>query len=129
MEGKIASSRQQEIVNQYLHELDKHLSDLQQGKAESTFEIKDLAGLLFIHPKHLSNTIHEVLGKSPCDLYEERLIAIAKNLLLSTNQPIAHIAQTLTFDPSNFTKFFKRYVGTTPKRFREKNKASDLLTI
>lgn len=129
MDRKIASGRQQEIVTQYLHELDKHLADLQQGKAESTFEIKDLAALLFIHPKHLSNTIHEVLGKSPCDIYEERLIAIAKELILSTNKPIAHIAQLLTFDPSNFTKFFKSYVGTTPKKFREENKDSELLTI
>ncbi|HEY0054794.1 MAG TPA: helix-turn-helix transcriptional regulator [Pedobacter sp.] len=124
-----SSARQQEIVKQYMYELDKHLTDLKQGKAESTFEIKDLAALLFIHPTHLSNTIHEVLGKSPCDIYEERLIEIAKELILSTNRPIAHIAQTLTFDPSNFTKFFKSYLGTTPKKFREANKNSELYTI
>jgi AraC-like DNA-binding protein len=124
-----SSSRQQEIVKQYLHELNKHLADLKQGKAENTFEIKDLAALLFIHPTHLSNTIHEVLGKSPCDIYEERLIEIAKELILSTNKPIAHIAQTLTFDPSNFTKFFKSYVGTTPKKFREANRISEVYTI
>ena len=124
-----SSARQQEIVKQYLHELDKHLTDLKQGKAEKTFEIKDLAALLFIHPTHLSNTIQEVLGKSPCDIYEERLIEIAKELILATNQPIAHIAQTLTFDPSNFTKFFKTYVGTTPKKFREANQNSELYTI
>src|SRR4028119_2373319 len=99
------SARQQEIINQYLFELDKHIADLKAARAESTFENKDLADLLFIHPTHLSNTIHEVLGKSPCDIYEERLIEIAKELILTTNQPIAHIAQTLTFDPSNFTKF------------------------
>ena len=73
-----SSNRQQEIVTQYLNELDKHLTDLKQGKAESTFEIKDLASLLFIHPTHLSNTIQEVLGKSPCDIYEERLIEIGR---------------------------------------------------
>jgi len=118
MNNAKVSARQLEIVTQYLYELDKHLSDLKQGKAESTFEIKDLAGLLFIHPTHLSNTIQEVLGKSPCDIYEERLIEIAKELILSSNKPIAHIAETLTFDPSNFAKFFKSYVGTTPKKFR-----------
>jgi len=124
-----ASARQKEIVAQYLKELDKHLTDLKNGNADKTFEIKDLARLLFIHPKHLSNTIQEVLGKSPCDIYEERLVQIAKELILTTNKPIAEIARHLTFDPSNFTKFFKNYVGTTPKKFREANKKSELLTI
>ncbi|MBL7846266.1 MAG: helix-turn-helix transcriptional regulator [Cyclobacteriaceae bacterium] len=123
-----SSNRQQEIVTQYLHELDKHLAELKIGKAENTFEIKDLASLLFIHPTHLSNTIHEVLGKSPCDIYEERLIEIAKELILSSDRPIAQIAQSMTFDPSNFTKFFKSYVGTTPKKFRQMAK-SELNTI
>lgn len=115
------SIRQKEIVSQYLKELDKHLLELKNGNAEKTFEIKDLAELLFIHPTHLSNTIQEVLGKSPCDIYEERLLEISKKLLLTKNTPISHIAHTLTFDPSNFTKFFKSYEGITPKQFREVN--------
>ena len=111
IKNNTASVRQKEIVSQYLQELDKHLTDLKNGKAEKTFEIKDLAELLFVSPKHLSNTIQEVLGKSPCDIYEERLMVISKELLLTTNNTISHIAQTLTFDPSNFTKFFKSYEG------------------
>jgi AraC-like DNA-binding protein len=116
------SDRQQEIVSLYQQELEKHLEELKQGKLERTFEIKDLADLLHIHPVHLSNTIHEVLGKSPCDIYENRLIEIAQELLISSDQPIGQIAHTLTFDPSNFTKFFKSYTGITPKKFRESNR-------
>lgn len=127
-ENKTISVRQKEIVASYLQQLDLHLSDLKVGLAEKTFKIKDLADLLFVSPKHLSNTIQEVLGKSPCDIYEERLIEISKELLLTTNKPISHIAQTLTFDPSNFTKFFKSYEGKTPKQFRELNSKTELLT-
>jgi AraC-like DNA-binding protein len=116
---KIPSSRKKEIVSQYLRELELHLDDLKKGVAEKTFEIKDLAKLLFIHPTHLSNTIQEVLGKSPCDIYEDRLIEISKELLLDTKQSIAQIAHTLTFDPSNFNKFFKSYEGVTPGAFRK----------
>ena len=123
-----ASARQKEIVTQYLNELGKHLTDLKHGKADKTFEIKDLADLLFVSPKHLSNTIQEILGKSPCDIYEEQLIEISKELLLTTNNTISHIAQTLTFDPSNFTKFFKSYEGKTPKQFRELNSKTELIT-
>lgn len=113
------SLRKQEIVQQYLHELDQHIGDLKAGKAEKTFEIKDLADLLHIHPRHLSNTIHEVLNQSPCDIYEQKLMNISKELILQTNLPIAQIARHLLYDPSNFTKFFKNYAGITPKKFRE----------
>lgn len=112
------SARQKEIVKDYLFQLDKHINDLRNGKAENTFEIKDFAGLLHIHPTHLSNTINEVLQQSPCDLYENKLVNLAKELLKDTNLPIAEIARQLFFDPSNFTKYFKRYAGTTPKQYR-----------
>ncbi len=115
------SVRPKEIVRQYLFHLDKHIDELKNGRANTTLQIKDIAGLLFIHPKHLSNTIQDVLGKSPCDLYEERLIKISKELILSSDKSISSIARHLTFDPSNFTKFFKSYTGMTPKRFREAN--------
>ncbi len=115
------SLRQKEIVKDYLAQLDKHIADLKNGIAESTFEIKDLADLLHIHPTHLSNTISQVLGQSPCDLYEQRLMKISKELLLETNRSIAEIARQLSYDPSNFTKFFKHFEGITPKQFREAN--------
>ena len=55
----------------------------------------------------------------PCDIYEERLMNIAKELILTTKLSIAEIARQLTFDPSNFSKFFKHFAGITPKQFRD----------
>jgi AraC-like DNA-binding protein len=43
----------------------------------------------------------------------------ARQLLRDTARPVADIAANLTFDPSNFTKFFKRFEGCTPKQYRE----------
>lgn len=111
--------RQKEITYSFLKELDKHLSDLKEGRAERTFEINDIAAILHIHPTHLSNTIKEVTGKSPCDFYEEKLMAIARQLLSETNMSIGEVADRLTFDPSNFTKFFKHFDGITPRQYRQ----------
>ena len=115
-------TRPGEIVAQYLAELQKHLQELKAGKAASTFEIQDIASLMHIHPTHLSNTVQEQLGKSPCHIYEEKLVDIAKELLLTTERSISDIARHLTFDPSNFSKFFKRFSGMTPKQFRDQQK-------
>jgi AraC family transcriptional regulator, regulatory protein of adaptative response / methylphosphotriester-DNA alkyltransferase methyltransferase len=117
----ILSARKKEIVEQYLAELDKHIQQLKEGKADKALEIKDFAGMLYVHPVHLSNTIKEVTGLSTCNLYENRLLDVSKELLLTTTLPIAQIARQLTYVPSNFTKFFKTYTGTTPKKFRDQH--------
>ena len=113
------SHRKKEIAKQYITELDDHIQQLKEGKAERALEIRDFAQLLHVHPVHLSNTIKEVTGQSTCSLYEERLLKVSKELLLDTNMSIASIAKQLTYDPSNFIKFFKHYTGTTPKKFRD----------
>lgn len=111
--------RSKEIAAAFLKELDQHMNDLKSGKAASTFKVQDIAALLHIHPTHLSNTIQEELQRSPCAIYEERLMQIAKELILSTDLSLAEIARHLTFDPSNFSKFFKHFAGMTPKQFRD----------
>lgn len=117
----VISGRKKEIVKQYLAELDNHIGQLKEGRVQKVLQIKDFAQLLHVHPVHLSNTIKEVTGRSACDLYEESLLNISKELLLTTTLSISQIAIQLTYDPSNFTKFFKQYTGITPKKFREQH--------
>lgn len=111
-------SRPVELTTQFYKVLEGHLAEVRAGKALKLFGIRDLAERLFVHPVHLSNTIKEVTGKSPCDIYEEQIIDIAKNLLRDSSLTIADVAEQLTFDPSNFTKFFKKWEGITPKNYR-----------
>lgn len=111
-------SRQTEITHDFLKEVDKHLEDILAGKADKMYHIKDFAALLFIHPVHLSNTIKLTTGHSPCYFFEEKLMAEAKRLLQDKRITIADIAERLTFDTSNFTKFFKRFEGVTPSAYR-----------
>jgi AraC family transcriptional regulator of adaptative response / methylphosphotriester-DNA alkyltransferase methyltransferase len=41
-------------------------------------------------------------------------------MLEENTMPINAIASLLTYDPSNFTKFFKRFSGETPKAYRDR---------
>ena len=116
------SARKQEIVNNYIALLDEHIAELKAGTAETTLKIEDFAQALFIHPRHLSNTVHEVTGESTCSMYEERLMDISRELLLTNEGSIASVARHLMYDPSNFSRFFKSYEGMTPKQFRLMNK-------
>ncbi|WP_207896735.1 helix-turn-helix domain-containing protein [Flaviaesturariibacter flavus] len=50
-------------------------------------------------------------------------MGIAKELILTTDLSIAAIARQLTFDPSNFSKFFRHFTGITPKKFRDAHRS------
>ena len=111
-------ARRHEIFADYLRELDKHLDDIMKERTDVMFEVRDFAEILHIHPTHLTNTIKQTTGKSPCFFFEEKILAIAKDML-QKNIPIKEVAYRLTFDASNFTKFFKRFEGVTPKQYKE----------
>jgi len=66
----------------------------------------------------LSNTIKDVTGKSSCDVCNDKTVAISKKLLAETDLTIAEIALKLTYEPTNFTKYFKKHVGITPSQYR-----------
>jgi AraC-like DNA-binding protein len=112
-------SRQHEITEDYLRELDKHLLDIVEGRVTEMMEIQDIAHILHIHPIHLSNTIKLATGYSACHFYQEKILNIAKAMLEDNKMPVSSIARLLTYDPSNFTKFFKTFMNMTPKQYRE----------
>jgi len=123
-------TRKHEIAAQFFQLLDQHIEDILSGKINYAYRIKDFAERLFIHPTHFSNTIKLVTKRSPCDFVEERLMAEAKRMLSETSMPISEICYKLTFqDPTNFTKFFKRFEGKTPREYRNIFVESELLTF
>ena len=115
-------SRKDEITADFFKLIDLHLSDLLAGRIQKKFHASDFAALLFIHPRHLSNTIKLTTGQSPCDFVEARIVAETEKLLLQTKMPIAEIGMLFAYeDPTNFTKFYKGMTGQTPLKFRKAN--------
>ncbi len=113
------STRAHEITVDFLKEVDKHLLDIVEERATEMFEVRDFAEILHIHPRHLTDTIKSLTGNSPCYYFEGKILKIAKEMLEKNELSIKAIAISLTYDPSNFTKFFKRFTGKTPKQYRE----------
>lgn len=84
-------------------------------------ELNDIAKQLFVSHKYLIEIIKDEYGEHPCHFYIQKILNTANRLLTETNQPVTEIAQMLTYDPSNFNKFYKKYMGLTPGQYREKH--------
>ena len=114
--------RKDEITQDFIQLADKHIDYLLQSRIQHKFHAKDFAALLFIYPRHLTNTIKLTTGKSPSDIVEEKIADAAKYLLLRTRVSVANIGYQLTYnDAANFIKFFKSMTGTTPLQYCKSN--------
>ena len=111
-------TRSEEITQTYLQFLDKHIADVVSGRVEDFMEINQIADELFITHKHLTDTVQKETGNHPCHFYDLKIIDRAKQLLRETDKSVSEIARILTYDPSNFSKFFKKFTGQTPGKFR-----------
>lgn len=110
-----------EITDNYFSFLDKHIEDVVEGKVIDFMELSTIASELYISHSHLSDTIRQTMGHHPCHFYDLKIIEKAKFLLLNTDFSISDISKKLTYDPSNFSKFFKKFTGFTPGVFRQQN--------
>lgn len=114
--------RKEEITTQFLQLVDEHVNALLQGKAIRRYAATDFAKLLFIHPRHLTNTIKLTTGKSPCDFMEERLLLESSRMLTTTTLSVADIGSVFGYnDPANFIRFFKGMSGITPLQYRKQH--------
>lgn len=121
MENNIKNDnkRSSEITKQYFEFLDQHIEDVVTGKVSEFLELNQIAKTLHISHSHLSDTLQGTTGHHPCHFYDLKIVNKAKSLLVDTDLSIAVIAKKLTYDPSNFGKFFKKFTGQTAGEFRK----------
>lgn len=81
---------------------------------------KQYAALLYITPNHLNALCNEFMGMSAGKMIRNRILLEAKRLLINLDLRVAEVAYQLNFeDQSYFVKFFKKYEGLTPDKFRK----------
>lgn len=82
--------------------------------------VNDYAKIICISEKRLGQATTKILGKSPKEIINDRILLEAKRLLVHTNLSIKEIGQDLGFeDPAYFVRYFKKNTDTTPVEFRE----------
>ena len=80
----------------------------------ANFYAKELA----ISYKHLNNICKELINKTAKNVIDDFIILQAKRNLINSKINSSELAYKLGFeDPTNFTKYFKKNTGLTPKSF------------
>jgi AraC family transcriptional regulator of adaptative response / methylphosphotriester-DNA alkyltransferase methyltransferase len=111
-------NRQAEISESFLQVMNQRMDDFMAGRLEEMGHIKDIAGVLCLHPTHVSAIVKAHTGHHPCYFFEQRILREAKTLLADPAATVSSVASRLTYDASNFAKFFKQYEGLTPSDYR-----------
>ncbi|MBB1137942.1 helix-turn-helix domain-containing protein [Myroides sp. C15-4] len=112
-------SRSEQIVQLFFNYLDQHILDVINGCQREFFEINQIAKNLAISHQHLTDTVQKETGNHPCYFYDLKIIDKAKEIILNTDYSLAEIANIFTYDPSNFSKFFKKFTGVPPGKYRK----------
>lgn len=82
--------------------------------------VQAFAEQLHVTPKYLTETVKEITGKTAGEIIDQFVILEAKRMLSDTPLSILQIAEELNFsDQSFFGKYFKRFVGHSPKEYRQ----------
>jgi AraC family transcriptional regulator len=85
--------------------------------------LSQLAAEANLSQDHLIRTFRQNLGMTPHQYVMQRRIEKAKELLISTNTPIAELSLATGFsDQSHLSTAFRRAVGQSPARYRKLGK-------
>jgi len=96
--------------------------DLLEIDYKSQKQVNYYAKEILITEKRLNQATAKVLGKSPKQLIDDRIMLEAKRILAHTTESVKEIGYNLGFDePTNFIKYFKKHSKFTPTEFRETN--------
>jgi AraC family transcriptional activator of pobA len=83
-------------------------------------KVNDYTDHLGISAKSLSKNLQAIVGKTPKEYLDDRILLEAKRLLAHSPLNIKEITFELGFgEPTNFSKFFREKSGKTPLEFKQ----------
>jgi AraC-like DNA-binding protein len=90
---------------------------------ESTLRMRDLAAIARLSTGHFCRAFTRSFGSAPFTYVAGRRLARAKELMLTTDDPLSQIALACGLcDPSHLTRLFRRHVGTSPNAWRRSHR-------
>ncbi|MCT4705350.1 helix-turn-helix domain-containing protein [Enterobacteriaceae bacterium H11S18] len=109
--GGVRIERKRAVIRSFNKLVENHYRD--------HLPVSHYAGVIGLSSVHLNNLCQEFHGQSALNVINQRLLLEAKRSLHYTSMTISQVSDYLGFsDATYFSRFFRRYVGTTPKAFR-----------
>lgn len=106
-------------INKKYHAIFMQFKDLVEAHYIKTRNVKDYAELMFISTKYLNKTVKDFTLNTAKTFIDQYVILEVKRAIVITNKSFKEIAFEVGFDEvTNFTKFFKKHTGMTPKQFK-----------
>ena len=100
--------------------LGKQVQDYIDAHFSEPLTLQQLGEPLHASPYYLAHAFKEASGYSPRQYLLRRRIGEAQNLLISTDLPIARIAEMVGYDTQNyFDQQFSKHTGMPPRKFRQ----------
>lgn len=93
---------------------------IEQQYGNQDLSLAYLAGEVFVSPNHLGMIFKKKTGKTPSEYIQEYRLARAEEMLRTTKQRIAVVAELIGIpNPSYFGLLYKQVYGMTPGEYRE----------
>jgi transcriptional regulator GlxA family with amidase domain len=84
-----------------------------------TLTLDDVAAAVGIEPERLARAFRRTVGEPMADYLRRVRVDAAATVLATTDRPISRVATDAGFaDQSHLTRWFGRYLGMTPARYR-----------
>ena len=100
----------------------QQVKDFIEDNLAESLTIVDIAAVVHMSQFHFARVFKAATGESPHRYVTQRRMERAKVLLNVTKFPVAEIAYRVGFyNPSHFTSQFRKFMGMTPKKYRDGN--------
>lgn len=126
---KIPDEIMQKLLTQNMHtEQDQMIRDAKQFILEhiqETIYVEAIAQYVHLNEQYLMRLFKKETGMTILEYITSERVAMAAELLAETAFPIVTVADSVGYgNYSYFTKIFKRYMGDSPKNYRQKHRTT-----
>ena len=91
-------------------------------ESKGSITLAECAQTLGYHPSYIWKILKSDGNQNFTELVNLEKLEMAKQMLLNSKESVAKIAEELGYsNTQNFIRFFSKYVGTTPGKFRKVN--------
>ena len=116
---RLSFSQDSDRINKNHYALFFQFKTLVEQRYKQTRNVKDYAETMAVSTKHLNTVVRNLTLNTAKNFIDNYVVLEIKRTMLSTKLSFKEIAYELGFDEvTNFTKFFKKHTGLTPKSYK-----------